>query len=129
MLGTAVAVVVGSANIGVGGHRPGDVCGGVLLAAAWALALAPLVTDGSGTSRAGRVTAIGLAGVGAAAAIGAGVGVAGLAHLSAVADATAADAAGALHTAVLAVLACTSMAVVALEAVLGRAAADTTPPG
>ena len=129
VLGTAVTVVVGSANIGVGGHRPGDVCGGVLLAAAWALALAPFVADGSDSSRAGRVVAIGLAGVGVAAAIGAVVGVAGLAHLSAVTDATAADAAGALRTAVLAVLACTALTVAALQLVLGRAAADPTPSG
>ncbi|MCB2177541.1 MAG: phosphatase PAP2 family protein [Actinomycetales bacterium] len=128
VLGTAVAVVVGSANIGVGGHRPGDVCGGVLLAAAWAFAAAPFVADGSGTSRAGRAVATGLAAIGVAAAIGAVVGVAGLAHLAVVADATAADAAGALRTAVLAVLACTALTAAALELVLGRAAADTTPP-
>lgn len=129
VLGTGVTVVVGSANIGVGGHRPGDVCGGVLLAAAWALALAPFVTDGSGSSRTGRVVAIVLAAVGGAAAIAAAVGVAGLAHLASVTDATAADAAGALRTAVLAVLACTALTVAALELVLGRAAADTAPPG
>lgn len=129
LLATAVTVLIGSANIGVGGHRPGDVCGGVLLAGAWALALAPFVTDGTGTSRAGLVVAVGLAAVGVLAAIGAAVGIAALSQISQVPDASPADAADALRTAVLAVLACSSFVVAALQLALGRVGAPDVAAG
>lgn len=129
VLATITTTVVGSANIGVGGHRAGDVCGGVLLAGAWALALAPFVSDGSGSSRAGRIVAAGLAALGVLAAIGATVGVVGLAQISQVPDASPADAADALRTAVLAVLACSSFVVAALELVLGRVGAPDVAAG